>query len=71
MTGDLVGGSDHLKKGRDLNKSLNKLLKRVNSAHSLTDSQKSCLIAKLTPYIEKLQKAINMKQQTPLTGKTI
>jgi hypothetical protein len=58
LTGELVGGSDHIQKGRDFRKALKREIKRIQNAHHLTDSERQGLLAIANQELGKLNQAL-------------
>ena len=58
LTGELVGGSDHIQKGRDFRKALKREIKRIQSAHHLTGSERQRLLAIANQELGKLNQAL-------------
>jgi hypothetical protein len=57
-TGELVGGSDHLQKGRDFRKALKRAIKRIQNAHHLTDAERQHLLSIANRELNKLNQAL-------------
>ena len=57
-TGELVGGSDHITKGRQVLKGLKKLRKRILNSHSMTPREQAKLLRKIADHIDDLQSAL-------------
>lgn len=58
LTGELVGGSDHIQKGRDFRKALKRAIKRIQNAHHLTDLERQGLLAIANRELDKLNQAL-------------
>ncbi|EXE89343.1 hypothetical protein J591_1170 [Acinetobacter baumannii 532279] len=69
-TGTLVGGSDHIKKGKDLLKGFKDTMKTIDKAHSLCDKHKARFHAYGDPYIRKLENSLALPTKVPLNGKS-
>ena len=58
LTGELVGGSDHIQKGRDFRKALRRAIKRIQNAHHLTEPECQSLLAIANRELNKLNQAL-------------
>ncbi|WP_444933683.1 polymorphic toxin-type HINT domain-containing protein [Microbulbifer sp. JTAC008] len=57
-TGELVGDSDHIQKGRNILGKLKKIRKRVDRSHSMSDSERSLLLNTINHHIDDLSDAL-------------
>ncbi len=63
LTGELIGGSDHIIKGKNTIRALKKRLKRVSNAIDLSDEQRAYLTDLIRTKINEIQEALDFSPE--------